>query len=123
MIRRPPISTRTDTLSPYTTLFRSSREASRLRSMRAGLEVRLGTVPYMIVGVDEAGRGPLAGPVVAAAVLLCEGGIVGLDDSKKLTAKRRGELETRSAEHTSELPTLMRTTYDFFCMKKKNLIT
>ncbi|HEY0597567.1 ribonuclease HII [Sphingopyxis sp.] len=47
----------------------------------------------MIVGVDEAGRGPLAGPVVAAAVLLCEGGIVGLDDSKKLTAKRRGELE------------------------------
>ena len=48
---------------------------------------------YMIVGVDEAGRGPLAGPVVAAAVLLCEGGIVGLDDSKKLTAKRRGELE------------------------------
>src|SRR3546814_1220945 len=47
----------------------------------------------MIGGGDEAGRGPLAGPVVAAAVLLCEGGIVGLDDSKKLTAKRRGELE------------------------------
>lgn len=49
----------------------------------------------MIVGVDEAGRGPLAGPVVAAAVLLCEGGIAGLDDSKKLTAKRRGELEVQ----------------------------
>ena len=49
----------------------------------------------MIVGVDEAGRGPLAGPVVAAAVLLCEGGIVGLDDSKKLTAKRRAELEAQ----------------------------
>lgn len=48
----------------------------------------------LIVGVDEAGRGPLAGPVVAAAVLLCEGGIAGLDDSKKLTPKRRGELET-----------------------------
>ena len=47
----------------------------------------------MIVGVDEAGRGPLAGPVVAAAVLLCDGGIVGLDDSKKLTAKRRAALE------------------------------
>jgi ribonuclease HII len=47
----------------------------------------------MIVGVDEAGRGPLAGPVVAAAVVLCAGGIIGLDDSKKLSAKRRGILE------------------------------
>ena len=47
----------------------------------------------MIAGVDEAGRGPLAGPVVAAAVILCDGGIAGLDDSKKLSAKRRGELE------------------------------
>ncbi len=49
----------------------------------------------MIVGVDEAGRGPLAGPVVAAAVVLCDGGIDGLDDSKKLSAKRRGLLETK----------------------------
>jgi ribonuclease HII len=48
----------------------------------------------MIVGVDEAGRGPLAGPVVAAAVVLCDGGIEGLDDSKKLSAKRRAVLET-----------------------------
>ncbi|MGB5078950.1 MAG: ribonuclease HII [Sphingorhabdus sp.] len=47
----------------------------------------------MIVGVDEAGRGPLAGPVVAAAVVLCDGGIEGLDDSKRLTAKRRAILE------------------------------
>jgi ribonuclease HII len=47
----------------------------------------------MIAGVDEAGRGPLAGPVVAAAVILCEGGIAGLDDSKKLSAKRRAVLE------------------------------
>jgi ribonuclease HII len=49
----------------------------------------------MIVGVDEAGRGPLAGPVVAGAVVLCEGAIDGLDDSKKLTAKRRGVLEAQ----------------------------
>ena len=48
----------------------------------------------MIVGVDEAGRGPLAGPVVAAAVVLCDGGIAGLDDSKKLSAKKRALLET-----------------------------
>ena len=47
----------------------------------------------LIFGVDEAGRGPLAGPVVCAAVLLCEGGIDGLDDSKKLSAKRRAALE------------------------------
>ena len=47
----------------------------------------------MIVGVDEAGRGPLAGPVVAAAVLLCKPRPSGLDDSKKLTAVRRAQLE------------------------------
>ncbi len=47
----------------------------------------------IIAGIDEAGRGPLAGPVVAAAVILCDGGIDGLDDSKKLSAKRRAELE------------------------------
>jgi len=46
-----------------------------------------------IAGVDEAGRGPLAGPVVAAAVVLPKGlEIEGLDDSKKLSAKRRDEL-------------------------------
>lgn len=48
----------------------------------------------IIAGVDEAGRGPLAGPVVAAAVILCAGGIAGLDDSKRLSAKRRAVLET-----------------------------
>ncbi len=47
----------------------------------------------MIVGVDEAGRGPLAGPVVAAAVILCKPRPSGLDDSKKLSAVRRGQLE------------------------------
>lgn len=46
-----------------------------------------------IAGVDEAGRGPLAGPVVAAAVILCpDHPIDGLDDSKKLTAERREAL-------------------------------
>ncbi len=48
----------------------------------------------MIVGVDEAGRGPLAGPVVAAAVVLCPKGIPGLNDSKKLSETRRIALET-----------------------------
>jgi ribonuclease HII len=46
-----------------------------------------------VIGVDEAGRGPLAGPVVAGAVVLCKPRPSGLDDSKKLSGKRRGELE------------------------------
>jgi ribonuclease HII len=49
----------------------------------------------LVVGVDEAGRGPLAGPVVAAAVLLCKPRPAGLDDSKKLSADRRALLEAR----------------------------
>ncbi|QPC99500.1 ribonuclease HII [Qipengyuania soli] len=52
----------------------------------------LGDAP-LVVGVDEAGRGPLAGPVVAAAVVLCNPSPTGLDDSKKLSPKRRSELE------------------------------
>jgi ribonuclease HII len=50
-------------------------------------------VDAVIAGVDEAGRGPLAGPVVAAAVILGATPIIGLDDSKKLSAKRRAVLE------------------------------
>lgn len=46
-----------------------------------------------MIGVDEAGRGPLAGPVVAGAVLLCKPRPTGLDDSKKLSRERRAELE------------------------------
>lgn len=47
----------------------------------------------LIFGVDEAGRGPLAGPVVAAAVLLGTGAPAGLDDSKRLSSRRRAALE------------------------------
>lgn len=47
------------------------------------------------MGVDEAGRGPLAGPVVAAAVLLCKPRPAGLDDSKKLSPADRAVLEER----------------------------
>ncbi|TXC68685.1 ribonuclease HII [Sphingorhabdus soli] len=52
----------------------------------------------MIAGVDEAGRGPLAGPVVAAAVILCGKDIRGLADSKVLKAERRDTLATRIRE-------------------------
>ncbi len=51
------------------------------------------TTTRLIIGVDEAGRGPLAGPVTASAVILdATRPIAGLDDSKKLTEKRREEL-------------------------------
>lgn len=56
-----------------------------LQAYTAGFEV--------VAGVDEAGRGPLAGPVVAAAVILPKGLVIeGLDDSKKLSEKKRNEL-------------------------------
>ncbi len=47
----------------------------------------------LIAGVDEAGRGPLAGPVVAAAVVLCKPRPKGVGDSKKISAGKRAELE------------------------------
>jgi ribonuclease HII len=47
----------------------------------------------LVIGVDEAGRGPLAGPLVAAAVVLGRAIPAGLDDSKRLSAKRRAVLD------------------------------
>lgn len=61
--------------------------------MRKSLKSARGRIPRLVIGVDEAGRGPLAGPVVAAAVVLEMRMPDGLDDSKKLTARRRAELE------------------------------
>ncbi len=53
----------------------------------------------VIAGIDEAGRGPLAGPVCAAAVILPEGMIIeGVDDSKKLSEKRRELIYDRIVE-------------------------
>lgn len=61
--------------------------------MEAGLLFAKGTKGRVVIGVDEAGRGPLAGPVVAAACVLGHDAPQGLDDSKKLSAKRRAVLE------------------------------
>ena len=64
------------------------KELERLKQMRSYED----TYPGMVVcGIDEAGRGPLAGPVVAGAVILpadCQ--ILYLNDSKKLSEKKRG---------------------------------
>ena len=53
----------------------------------------------LVIGVDEAGRGPLAGPVVAGAVVLGPVLIAGLNDSKKLSARRRAQLEVEIKAH------------------------
>jgi len=58
----------------------------------------------IIAGMDEAGRGPLAGPVVAAAVILDENHLPqGIDDSKRLSAKRRQELFNEILHHASAI--------------------
>jgi ribonuclease HII len=71
----------------------SSDEMTRLTILCAReWSLRAEGFPY-VAGVDEAGRGPLAGPLVAAAVVLPPGlAITGVDDSKKLTARKREKL-------------------------------
>src|SRR3546814_7548064 len=92
MIRRPPRSTRTDTLVPYTTLFRSAgaREGAGVPRLRDGGDrrrERLSVAP---------------GSVTPGSV----------------TARRPPAIR-RSEEHTSELQSLMRISYAVFCLKKK----
>ncbi len=68
-------------------------KSSRLKLPHGGQAAFAWDVPGLMAGVDEAGRGPLAGPVVAAAVILDDlQPIRGLNDSKKLTALRRERL-------------------------------
>src|SRR3546814_5771852 len=93
MIRRPPRSTRTDTLFPYTTLFRS----------RQGREAVARTPP-------RAGR----------FVVEQYGAMRDLKrDAAHSDAADRNQLHPRSEEHTSELQSLMRISYAVFCLKKK----
>src|SRR3546814_11293941 len=98
MIRRPPRSTRTDTLFPYTTLFRShdSRDRRDPDAFRlcapARTQPRAGTSAQR---PDQAPVGRLAGRTAPSGA-------------------------RRSEEHTSELQSLMRISYAVFCLKKKN---
>src|SRR3546814_9173891 len=96
MIRRPPRSTRTDTLFPYTTLFRSRAEA-----LAASLPD-----PYIISRTLSRREA-----VDSSAI---EGTNSTLDELLTI------EEEDRSEEHTSELQSLMRISYAVFCLKKKN---
>src|SRR3546814_1094915 len=101
MIRRPPRSTRTDTLFPYTTLFRSITA----RFDRDDLDLAARAIED--VALDDrvtVGQRFLAGP-----------------DADRLAAVR-AQGRARSEEHTSELQSLMRISYAVFCLKKKNKI-
>src|SRR3546814_2771393 len=95
MIRRPPRSTRTDTLFPYTTLFRSN-EVSTLLVQRVGAGSK--TNEFNISSKVSGGF---------YFIRLSA-------DSDHITRKIRSE------EHTSELQSLMRISYAVFCLKKKN---
>src|SRR3546814_4386629 len=96
MIRRPPRSTRTDTLFPYTTLFRSSERA-------------------MVAGGTLAGLHPAMSGPSGDLELTC-GEVV--ERSKARGRQQRSPLR-RSEEHTSELQSLMRISYAVLCLKKK----
>ena len=73
-----------------------------------------------VCGCDEAGRGPLAGPVVAAAVVLAPGTeISGLDDSKKLSARRREELFCEITEKAVAYSVALASVYE---IEKYNIL-
>src|SRR3546814_5444375 len=95
MIRRPPRSTRTDTLFPYTTLFRSVATLDQVSEGRVILGVGIATDVQNIR--DEFGA-------------------AGVPFDKRVGRMLEG---LRSEEHTSELQSLMRISYAVFCLKKK----
>src|SRR3546814_2615221 len=102
MIRRPPRSTRTDTLFPYTTLFRSDISNARL--------AELDTIFGSQIKTAYASRAAIAAAVSRAH--LVNGAVL-------VPGAAAPKLVTRSEEHTSELQSLMRISYAVFCLKKK----
>src|SRR3546814_2080073 len=107
MRRRPPRSTRTDTLFPYTTLFRSHsvrRENTRSRVLAAAVEC-----------LHETGYAGASTLAVAKRAGVSRGALM-----KQFQSKATLFADLRSEEHTSELQSLMRISYAVFCLKKKN---
>src|SRR3546814_8209203 len=109
MIRQPPRSTRTDTLFPYTTLFRSVREAIRKPRLRC-LVLRPRRQFGVIAAVDEHTRQRRRVDFDRPARRPARDEQVGHHRLHRLA---------RSEEHTSELQSLMRISYAVFCLKKK----
>src|SRR3546814_2566097 len=108
MIRRPPRSTRTDTLFPYPTLFRSYHLLHTLS--QCGLVTRSDTGNYVLglrIGtLAEGFRRQLGGASQISSLI-------------RTIARETGETTYRSEEHTSDLQSLMRISYAVFCLKKK----
>src|SRR3546814_8920996 len=116
MIRRPPRSTRPDTLVPYTTLFRSrllGREAGDGVLVIGGLAAGELRVQLRL---DHLLRRAVERPVEQA---------LGLGErlGRRLDEAAGDALRLRSEEHTSELQSLMRISYAVFCLKKKTPLT
>src|SRR3546814_4994996 len=103
MIRRPPRSTRTATLFPYTTLFRSTSSTDDPSGRNADVENSSCAIPTPRLRPDR--EGPRALPVRQRRG--------GSDHVSCLIGRRRSE------EHTSELQSLMRISYAVFCLNKK----
>src|SRR3546814_1809675 len=131
MIRRPPRSTRTDTLFPYTTLFRSGR-ALRRHQAAPGLPLRapaatgrpgpVGRLTAMQTerGEDMTGLGvhKIGGTSMSAVETVVDDIVIGERAGGDLY-NRVFVVSARSEEHTSELQSLMRNSYAVFCLKKK----
>src|SRR3546814_2000260 len=106
MLRRPPRSTRTDTLFPYTTLFRSDFVDEFRGGVGVALDAGNPVVVELAVGRRHVGRrGSRA---------------VGRIGGARIAAGDVDAVAGRSEEHTSELQSLMRISYAVFCLKKKN---
>src|SRR3546814_10529739 len=111
MIRRPPRSTRTDTIFPYTTLFRSCLQKISTGPDREGQRIMLVGVPKEIKNHEYR-----VGLVPASVRELVHHG------HKVMVETGVGEgigCTDRSEEHTSEVQSLMRISYAVFCLKKK----
>src|SRR3546814_2887564 len=116
MIRRPPRSPRTDTLFPYTTLFRAVPGFMPQRSPELATSA---LVQRLETAVLEASPGNRSCAIINRSPLT-EARQQRFPRVAVQVRLRCGNPELRSEEHTSELQSLMRNTYAVFCWKKKN---
>src|SRR3546814_4906598 len=113
-MRRPPRSSRTATLFPYTTLFRSARDLAVAREIQLDRGDRAVVIGVLDVALDAVVGRETEGHVPRVAQRVADRHDVELDG--EAFGQRR-----RSEEHTSELQSLMRISYAVFCLKKKTL--